>query len=168
MTPAEAAALPQGDTRLLGTQTAQYLLASKNLARVCYVAADGTPRVFPMLFHWTGEELVFATFADAKKISSIRRRPAIAVSIDENTMPPLVLLLRGEAGIAETDGILPEYRAMHYRYAGKEQGERNVAEVERPGVRMARISLRPSWCGVLDFTTRFPGDSTQEEFQNRG
>ena len=168
MSPVEIPALAQGDIRLLGTQTAQYLLASKNLARVSYVAADRTPRVFPMLFHWTGEELVFATFAGAKKINSIRRQPAIAVSIDENVMPPLVLLLRGDAIITDFDGILPEYRGMHYRYAGPEQGERNVAEVERPGVRMARISLRPSWVGVLDFTTRFPGDSTPKEFQKRG
>ena len=34
---------------------------------------------------------------------------------------------------------------------------RNVAEVDRPGTRMARIAVRPEWVGVLDFTTRFPG-----------
>jgi hypothetical protein len=66
------------------------------------------------------------------------------------------------------DGIVPEYRAMHHRYAGVEQGERNVAEVDRPGATMARISLRPSWVGVLDFETRFPGETSATEFENRG
>lgn len=42
----ELAALPQGDVRLLDTDSAQGLLASTELARVAYVAADGTPRVF--------------------------------------------------------------------------------------------------------------------------
>jgi hypothetical protein len=28
--------------------------------------------------------------------------------------------------------------------------------------------LRPSWAGVTDFTTRFPGGSTAEQFAQRG
>jgi hypothetical protein len=47
---------PQGDVRLLQTDVAQRLLTSTELARVAYVATDGTPRVFPMLFHWTGDD----------------------------------------------------------------------------------------------------------------
>lgn len=79
--------LPQGDVRLLYTDTAQQLLSSTHLARVAYVAHDGTPRVFPMLFHWTGDELVMCTFAGARKIKAIRRSPVIAVTIDHPTHP---------------------------------------------------------------------------------
>ncbi|NLP84941.1 pyridoxamine 5'-phosphate oxidase [Microbacterium sp. CFH 90308] len=160
--------IPQGSIELLDTDIAQYLLQSTNLARVSYVAADGTPRVFPMLFHWTGQVLVLATFAGARKIEAIRRRPALAVTIDEPSSPPKALLLRGTATVVGMDGIVPEYRAMHHRYAGVDQGERNVAAVDRPGVKMARISLRPAWVGVLDFQTRFPGGTTAAEFENRG
>jgi hypothetical protein len=32
-----------------------------------------------------------------------------------------------------------------------------VAGLDRPGVRMVRIAVRPGWAGVLDFQTRFPG-----------
>lgn len=32
-----------------------------------------------------------------------------------------------------------------------------VAEADQPGVRMARIAVRPSWVGVLDFQSRLPG-----------
>ena len=160
--------LEQGDLRLLNTDTARHLLHSTNLARVAYVAGDGAPRVFPMLFHWTGVEIVLATFAGAKKIGSLRKRPAVAITIDEASTPPQVLLLRGVAVVTEVDGILPEYRHMHHRYAGRDQGERNVQAVDRPGVRMARISVRPSWVGLLDFETRFPGGVTAGEFSNRG
>jgi hypothetical protein len=36
-----------------------------------------------------------------------------------------------------------------------------------PGTRMARVALRPSWVGVLDFQTRFPGGGTAEQFDRR-
>lgn len=126
------------------------------------------PRVFPMLFHWTGEEAVLCTFAGAAKIHAIRARPDIAVTIDAPTTPPRVLLLRGRATVDEVDGIVPEYRQAHLRYAGPEQGEANVAAVDNPGVRMARIGLRPTWVGVLGFVARLPGGVSAEEFDRRG
>ena len=166
--PTDAMQLPQGDVRLLQTQVAIRLLASRELARVAYVAKDGTPRVFPMFFHWTGDELVLPTFAGAKKIGAMRANPAIAVTIDAASTPPEVLLLRGRVDVVETDGILPEYAAANRRYAGEEQGDANVAALDQPGVRMARISFRPSWVGVLDFQSRLPGGITQEQFERRG
>ena len=160
--------LPQGHVELLDTDVAQRLLASTELARLAYVAADDTPRVFPMMFHWTGEEIVFATFAGARKIKALRARPAVAITIDTAAMPPEVLLLRGKAVVTDADGVVPEYALAHRRYAGEEQGARNVAEVDKPGLQMARIAVRPDWVGVLDFVTRLPGGSTPEEFADRG
>lgn len=158
--------LPQGDTRLLETDTAKTLLASTELARLAYTAQDGTPRVLPMLFHWTGDELVFATFGGTHKIASLRANPDVAVTIDRAGPPPEVLLLRGRVDITEVDGVLPEYAATQRRYYG-EQSEAGLAELDKPGLRMARIAFRPSWVGVLDFRTRFPG-GTAEDFANRG
>jgi PPOX class probable F420-dependent enzyme len=160
--------LPQGDPRLIDTDIAQRLLASKELARLAYVATDGTPRVFPMLFHWTGEEVVMATFAGAAKIAAIRANPQVAITIDTSATPPSVLLVRGTAEVTEVDGVVEEYRLAHHRYAGPEQGERNVADADRPGVRMARIAVRPTWVGTLDFVSRFPGGGTADDFANRG
>ncbi|MCK9921380.1 hypothetical protein MXD61_05635 [Frankia sp. AgPm24] len=40
-------------------------LASTIPARFAYVALDGTPRVVPTWFHWTGEELVTLTSSPA-------------------------------------------------------------------------------------------------------
>ncbi|MFC4555561.1 pyridoxamine 5'-phosphate oxidase family protein [Georgenia faecalis] len=158
----EPMTLPQGDVGLLHSPVAQALLRSTELARVAYVVGDGTPRVFPMLFHWTGTELVLCTFAGARKIAAIRARPDIAVTIDAATTPPEVLLLRGRAVVTDVEGIAEEYRLAHRRYAGPEQGDVNVAAVDHPGVRMARIALRPSWVGVLDFVTRLPGQAPPE------
>lgn len=114
--------LPQGDTRLLQDPTAQRLLASTELARVAYQAKDGTPRVIPMLFHWNGGELVLPTFAGSHKVASMRRHPAIAVTIDTKGPPPQVVQLRGRAEIVELDGVAPEYAFAQRRCYGDEQG----------------------------------------------
>lgn len=161
-------ALPQGHPDLIRTGTAQRLLGSRELARLAYTAADGTPRVFPMLFHWTGEEIVFATFAGARKIAALRARPDVAITIDTPSTPPEVLLLRGRAEVTDVDGIVPEYALAQIRYQGEEAGRAAVAEADQPGVRMARIAVRPTWVGVLDFTTRFPGGGGPDEFMRRG
>ena len=147
----------QGAPELLEHDTAIRLLSSTELARLAYVAHDGTPRGMPMLFHWTGTELVMATFAGAAKIEALRARPDVAVTIDRPGPPPEVLLLRGPVELTEISGIVPEYAAAHRRYYGEEQGAANVAQADQPGVRMVRIALRPTWVGVLDFQTRFPG-----------
>ncbi len=155
--PAAAMALPQGDPGLLDTEVARRLLGSRELARLAYTAADGTPRVMPMLFHWTGTELVLSTFAGSAKIAALRARPAVAITIDTAGPPPEVLLIRGPAEVTDVAGIVPEYRLAHHRYYGPEQGEAHVAQADRPGTRMARIAVRPDWVGVLDFQTRLPG-----------
>ncbi|WP_326558956.1 pyridoxamine 5'-phosphate oxidase family protein [Micromonospora sp. NBC_01796] len=159
--------LPQGDVRLLDSPVAQRLLVSTELARVAYVAADGTPRVFPMLFHWTGTEVVLSTFGGAK-VAALRARPAVAVTIDAASTPPEVLLVRGRAEVTDVDGIVPEYALAQLRYAGPEQGAANVAAVDHPGAKMVRIAVRPTWVGVLDFQTRLPGGSSAEDFDRRG
>lgn len=163
-----ATTLPQGHVDLLETDVAQRLLASTELARLAYVAADGTPRVFPVMFQWTGTEFVFGTFPGAAKIKALRARPDVAITIDTAGMPPEVLLLRGKVEVTDVDGVVPEYAQAHARYAGEEQGAKYIAEMDRPGLKMVRIALKPAWVGVLDFMTRLPGGATAEEFENRG
>jgi Pyridoxamine 5'-phosphate oxidase len=104
----DATRLPQGHLGLLETPVAQRPLASTELARLAYVAADGTPRVMPMLFHWTGTELVMSTFDGACKIAALRGRPDVAITIDTNAIPPEVLLIRGRASVADVDGASVE------------------------------------------------------------
>ena len=51
---------------VLNDKVAQELLASTQLARLAYTWRDGTPRVVPIWFHWTGSELVMASPQQAK------------------------------------------------------------------------------------------------------
>src|SRR6266516_3222931 len=109
MTPIDYATLPQGDVRLLGDPTAQRLLASNALARLAYVAKDGTPRVIPMGYVWNGSEIVMTTVNGSAKIGNLRARPDVALSIDTAGPPPDVLLIRGRAELTDTGTVPPEY-----------------------------------------------------------
>ena len=61
--------IPQGDPRLLTTDTAVMLLHSTIPARLAFVAGDSRPRIVPTWFHWTGDELVMGTFVSAPHVT---------------------------------------------------------------------------------------------------
>jgi hypothetical protein len=156
-------ALKQGDPGLLASAVAQRLLGSRIPARFAYVAGDGTPRVLATWFHWTGEVLAMPTFLAAPhvrhaagRLRALRARPEVAVTIDTETFPPEVLTIRGRVEISEVDGIPPEYASAARRYLGEDAARAYVAEIDKPCTRMARIDLRPTWVGVLDFQSRLP------------
>jgi hypothetical protein len=155
--------IEQGDLKLLETDLAQRLLASTLPARYAYTAADGTPRVVASWFEWTGDELVMPTFIAAPhvrhpayRLRALRANPDVAVTIDTESFPPEVLSIRGRASITETDGVDPDYALAAHRYLGSEQAAGYLEQIDQPGTRMARIAVRPSWVGVLDFQTRLP------------
>ncbi len=148
--------LAQGDLALLETEIARELLVSRIPARLAYSWLDGTPRVVPIYFHWTGDEMVFGSFPHAPKVRALQANPSGAVTIDTEEFPSKVLLLRGPISVEIKDHVLPEYAAAMRRCLGEEAGSAFVASVDQPGVQMARIALRPTWVGTLDFEMRLP------------
>lgn len=158
MTDAELTAIPQGSLVLLDTPVARRLLASAIPARLAYTARDGTPRIVASWFQWTGGELVMPTFIraphiarPARRLRALRARPDVAVSIDTESTPAQVLLIRGRAQVTEVDGIDPDYADSARQYLGEEGGDQYVAMADQPGTRMARIAVRPTWAALLDF-----------------
>ncbi|WP_223166837.1 pyridoxamine 5'-phosphate oxidase [Nonomuraea sp. SYSU D8015] len=156
---------PQGDVRLLETDLAQRLLHSTIPARLAYIATDGTPRVMSTWYVWTGEELVMATYVHCPPIGihrppyrlrALRANPDVAITIDTEPQPPQVLLLRGRVSITEMAGMVPEQAEAARRFLGEEGGAGYVAQADHPDTKMARIALRPTWVGVLDFQSRLP------------
>ncbi|HWM22819.1 MAG TPA: hypothetical protein VNO51_24210 [Ilumatobacteraceae bacterium] len=153
----------QGSIELIDDPIAQDLLSSTVPARVAYVAPDGTPRVLATWFHWTGSELAMGTFIAAPhvhhptaRIAALRQRPDVAITIDTETFPPHILQLRGRAKVAEVDGIDPDYARAAHRFIGDDAADSYLASIDQPGTRMARITVRPTWVGLLDFESRLP------------
>ena len=75
----------QGDLSLLDHPVAQQLLRSRIPARLAYVWHDGTPRVVPIRFHWTGQEVVVSTPPAAPKMKALADNAKVAITIDTDT-----------------------------------------------------------------------------------
>ena len=147
----------RGERSLLSHPVAQELLQSRIPARLAYIALDGTPRVVPMQFHWTGEEVVVGCWPDDPKAAALRAHPAVALTIDTAEPPYRSLQIRGTATVALVDGAPPEMVAASVRYMGPEAGQGWVAQAERLSPQIVRIGVSPAWVDVLDFETRLPG-----------
>ena len=146
----------QGDLELLQHPASQELLRSKIPARLAYVWTDGTPRVVPIWYHWNGREFVMATPPKAPKLKALAKNPKVSFTIDDNTFPHKVPLVRGTARLELVDGIVPEYATAAERYFGPEQGKAWVKQLSSMIPGMVRITIVPEWVGLLDFQTRFP------------
>ena len=146
----------QGDLGLLQHPASQELLHSKIPARLAYIATDGTPRVISIWFHWNGSDFVMGTPPKAPKLKALAKNPRVSLTIDDNTFPHKVLLVRGTARLETIDGIAPEYAMAAERYFGPEQGPAWIATMGKMVSSMVRVTITPDWVGLLDFQTRFP------------
>lgn len=141
---------------LLNDPLAQELLTSKIPVRLAYAGLDGSPRVVPIWFHWDGERFIIGTLPNAPKVRALEKNPKVALTIDTDTFPPHILLVRGTARVTVIDGVAPEFLAATRKYLGEEQGR--AFETEARGIykQMARIEIEPHWVKILDFETRVP------------
>ncbi len=147
---------PETALRLLEDPVAQQLLNSKIPARLAYAGADGSPRVVPIWFYWNGAIFVLGTAPGSPKVKAIGRDARVALTIDEDSFPPKVLLVRGTATVQVIDGVVSEYALAARRYLGEEQGAAWEEQAKGIFKQMARVTIQPEWVKILDFQTRFP------------
>jgi hypothetical protein len=132
-------------------------LLARDLARLAYVAPDGTPRTIPIAFTWNGTQIVVCTSKNAPKLASLRANPAVAVTIDTESHPPKILLLRGTAELDVVDGIPEEYLQMNGTYQmTPEQRVEWEREVRSLYDGMVRIVITPTWVKLIDFEQTLP------------
>ncbi len=146
----------EADLALLNDPIAQELLCSTNMAHLAYAWKDGTPRVVPIWFHWTGKQIVMGTPMQAPKNQVIRDNSPVAITIDRNEWPYHVLIVRGTAHVTTVQGVVPEYTAAAMRYFGPEQGAAWSDSVAKMSPQMVRIAVTPESVRILDFDKRFP------------
>jgi len=152
---------------VLGRALSQELL-KRDLARMAFVAQDGTPRAIPIGIFWNGSEIVMCTAKNARKLRSLERNPAVALTIDTEVHPPHILLLRGDAELDPVEGIPEEYLQASGTYEmTPEQRQGFEAEVRALYVDgMVRIVVRPTWAKLIDFETTLP-TAIQELYDER-
>jgi len=140
-------------TAELSEPGAQELLAATSSAHLAYTAGDGTPRVVPVGYHWTGEAFVVATAATAPKVAALRARPEVALAIDGGSTPgdARALSVRGRAQVDIVDGVVPEYLAAARRSMGEEAAAEFEARCREMYDQMARIAIVPAWVRFYDY-----------------
>ena len=137
-------------------EPAEEILRTATLLRLAYDGIDGTPRVIPIGFFWTGEAVVVATHPTAPKFKALRARPRVALTID-TASPTRSLLLRGDAEIDVVDGVVPEYLEAAAKSMEGEHLAAFEASCRETYDQMARISITPDWARYFDFGAgRFP------------
>ena len=146
----------QDPLALLHTPVAQTLLHSTIPALLAYTGRNGTPRVLPIWFHWTGEVFVLGTRLDSAKVQALSSQPKVALTIDTESFPYQALQVRGTIEIETINGIVPEYEMCAKRYLGLKRGQAWIAQLRQAFPPMARIVVRPEWVGILDLAQLYP------------
>jgi Pyridoxamine 5'-phosphate oxidase len=142
--------------RVLDRPISQELLASRVPARFAYSARDGSPRVVPIAFHWTGSQIVVCTLPNSAKVPALQADPRVAITIDTEAFPPRALLVRGTASVETVDRLPPEYLEASRKLVGPDQWEGWLAGVQALYQQMVRITVEPTWAKLLDFETTIP------------
>jgi hypothetical protein len=139
---------------------AQSLLQSTRIGHLAYLWKDGKPRLVPMWFLWTGEEIVMGAPPNSPKMRALAPNAPISFSIDKGDWPYQVLSVRGTAAITIVDQPIaqtfPEYVAMARRYLGDEGSQQFLGLHAQTFGGWIRIAVHPEEVRILDLTKSFP------------
>lgn len=141
---------------LMNDPVAQELINAPIHARLAYSAKDGSPRVIPIGYTWNGEVFVMGSPVNSPKVRALAANPKVALTIDTDSFPPHVLLVRGEAAIEMVDGVPDEFVEASRRFVGESGMPEWEAGVRALYKQMAIIRVTPSWAKIFDFETRLP------------
>jgi Pyridoxamine 5'-phosphate oxidase len=147
--------------QVLNDPLAQQLMASSIPARLAYTGEDGLPRAIPIGFHWDGANFVVCTVPKSPKVKALAVRPDVAMTIDTETFPPNVLLVRGRATSELVAGVPPEYLESSRKAVPATEWRAFEEGVRALYKEMTRIVITPYWAKILDFVTRFPSPIEQ-------
>lgn len=129
------------------------LLDSTSAAHLAYTAKDGTPRVVPVGYFWTGEVFVVSTAPNAPKLAALSARPDVALAIDSGPDPDVArsLSVRGVASITVVEGVVPEYLAAARKNMDPEAAAKFEEHVLGVYDHQGRIAIKPTWAQFYDF-----------------
>src|SRR5205823_7367976 len=148
---------------VLATPLTQELLRSSPLVHLAYIGRDGYPRVIPTGYVWKGGKFVVCTADNAPKVRSLGSNPKVALTIDTQTQPPHILLMRGTASwrssmasrtttsrlrtraFPETSGMASTRRFVAYTHEWRESASRPNGQSSSTSRRRFPKPLRSCW-----------------------
>ena len=151
---------------LMSDPVAQELVKAPIHARLAYSAQDGSPRVIPIGYMWNGEVFVMGSPVNAPKVKALAANPKVALTVDTDSFPAHVLLVRGEAAVEVGAGVPDEFVEASRRFVGRHarMGGQRTGTVQADGDH----PCDPTWVKVFDFATRLPGPVEELMKENVG
>ena len=141
---------------LMNDPVAQELVKAPIHARLAYSARDGSPRVIPIGYIWDDGVFLMGSSINSPKVKALATNPQVALTVDTDSFPAHVLLVRGEAVVEVVDGVPDEFVEASRRFVGEEGLPEWEVGIRALYKQMALIRITPTWAKVLDFETRLP------------
>jgi hypothetical protein len=135
---------------------ARELMSAPIPARLAYVGPDGGPRVIPIAFLYKDARIDAYTLPESAKVEALRSHPKVALTVDTESQPPHVLMVRGTASVETVEGVPDDYIEASRRFFSDDQFPAWEKQVRALYDNMTRISITPTWAKVFDFETRAP------------
>jgi hypothetical protein len=90
-------------------------------------------------------------------VKALKARPHVALTIDTESFPPHILLVRGRASTIETvSGVAPEFLEASKMHLTAEQWAAFESEVRSLYSEQVRITITPEWAKLIDLETTLP------------
>jgi hypothetical protein len=127
------------------TDEIRSLLQRPLIARIALNTPDGFPHIVPIWYELDGDDLVFISDADTRKVRLIDADPRGSVSIGGDVLPSGEIavsgyLFKGRFSHAKDEGFV-WLKRMCYRYEERERAERDIAAWSSDQMRVVRFKI---------------------------
>lgn len=121
------------------TSEVRIFLQKSRIARLATIGVDGYPHIVPIYFMLDGDDLIFGSDRNNRKVRNVLSNPKGAVVIGgERTADEAGYMIQGDLSI-EDDVDHAVTRRMLHRYETKEEAERNLAEWKNSDIVFIRL-----------------------------
>jgi len=123
---------------MLTSETRKFL-EKPRIARLATIGADGYPHIVPIYFMLDGDDLIFGSDRDNRKVRNVLSNPKGAVVIGgERIADEAGYMIRGDLSI-EDDVDHALTRRMLYRYETEEEAEKHFTEWKNSDIVLIRL-----------------------------
>jgi PPOX class probable F420-dependent enzyme len=117
-----SAVIPESHRDLLSRE-------KKAFAHLALVTSDGAPQVTPMWFDYDGEHVLFNTARGRVKDRIMRKRPKIALAVQDPADPYRYIQIRGTVVSESEEGGYDHICSLREKYRGDRNYPRREGEV---------------------------------------
>jgi PPOX class probable F420-dependent enzyme len=126
-----------------------FVLSAPRPAMLATIRADGSPHLAPVWVDLDGDDLVFNTGADTVKGRNLAARPAVALSVQDETPPYAFVTAFGTAELSDDLPLVKRWAGqLGARYLGEDQRQAMADRNGVPGELLVRIHVE-RWIGQL-------------------